>query len=99
MFLMLQRLEFFMYSILCTRKDIYYAMSIVRQYQSNPRPNYWVEVKHILSYLRRTRNYILVYWSKDLTPLGFTNFDFQLDRDSRKSTSRLVFTLERGTIV
>ena len=44
-------------------------------------------VKHILKYLRRTRDYMLVYSGEDLTPLGYTDSDFQSDKDSRKSTS------------
>lgn len=74
-------------------------VGIVSQYQSNPGPNHWVVVKHILKYLRRTKDYMLVYCNEDLTPLSYTDFDFQLNRDSRKSMSRSVFTLGGGTIV
>ena len=38
------------------------------------------------------RNYMLVYSSKDLNPIGYTNFDFQSGKNSCKSTSGLVFT-------
>ena len=55
-------------------------------------------VKHILKYLRRTRDYMLVYQSEDLTAIGYTNSNFQSDRDSRKSTSGYVFTLGGGAI-
>ena len=34
-----------------------------------------------------------------MIPLGYKNFDFQVDRDSRKSTSRSVFTLGGGAVV
>ena len=82
-----------MYAMLCTRPDICYAVGIVSRYQSNPGPNHWVAVKHILKYLKRTRDYMLVYSGEDLTPLGYMDSDFQLDMDSRKSTSGSVFTL------
>ena len=50
-------------------------------------------MKHILKYLRRTRDYILVYHGDELAPIGYTNSDFQSDVDLRKSTFGYVFTL------
>ena len=65
-----------MYAMLCTRPDIFYAVGIVSRFQSNPGFDHWVVVKHILKYLRRTRNYMLVYSSQDLIPIGYTDSDF-----------------------
>lgn len=59
-----------MYAMLCTRPDIYYAVGIVSHYQSNPRIGHWIAVKHILKYLRRTRDYMLVYSGGDLNPIN-----------------------------
>ena len=42
---------------------------------------------------------MLVYSEQDLIPLGYTDSDFQADRDSRKSTSESVFTLGGGAVV
>ena len=39
------------------------------------------------------RGYILVYQDESLVPIGYTDSDFQSDRESRKSTSGYVFTL------
>ena len=50
-----------MYAMLCTRPNICYAVGIVSRYQSNPGMHHWIAVKHILKYLRRTRDYMLVY--------------------------------------
>ena len=36
---------------------------------------------------------MLVYHGDELAPIGYTDFDFQLDADLRKSTSGYVFTL------
>ena len=58
-----------MYAMLCTRPDICYAVEIVSNYQSNPRMGHWIAVKHILKYLRRTRDYMLVYSGGDLNPI------------------------------
>ena len=41
---------------------------------------------------------MLVYHSKHLIPIGYTNSDFQSDLDFRKSTSNCVFTLGGGAI-
>ena len=59
-----------MYAMLCTRFDICYAVGIVSRYQSNPRMGHWIAVKHILKYLRRTRDYMLMYLGGDLYPIG-----------------------------
>ena len=88
-----------MYAMLCTRPDICYAVGIVSRYQSNPGKEHWIAVKHILKYLRRTRNYMLIYSGGDLKPIGYTDSDFQSDRDSRKSTSGSVFTLGGGAVI
>ena len=87
-----------MYAMLCTRPDICYAVGVVSRYQSDPGEEHWIAVKHILKYLRRTRDYMLVYSSGSLETIGFTDSDFQGDIDSRKSTSGYVFTLYGGAV-
>ena len=87
-----------MYAMLCTRPDICYAVGVVSRYQSDPGVEHWTAVKHILKYLKRTRDYMLVYSSGSLKTLGYTDSDFQGDIDSSKSTSRYVFTLNWGAI-
>ena len=87
-----------MYAMLCTRLDICYSVGMVSRYQSNPGPKHWQAVKHILKYLQRTRDYMLVYWCEDLIPIGYTDSGFQSDLDFRKSTSGCVFTLGGGAI-
>ncbi|XP_070032766.1 secreted RxLR effector protein 161-like [Nicotiana tomentosiformis] len=87
-----------MYAMLCTRPDICFVVGMVSRFQSNPGREHWTAVKHIIKYLKRTRDYMLVYHSGNLAPIGYTDSDFQSDRDSRKSTSRYVFTLGGGAI-
>ena len=87
------------YAMLCTRPDIFYAIGIVSRYQSNPGLAHWIVVKHILKYLRRTRNYMLIYSGADLNPIGYTDSDFMSNKDRRKSTSGSVFTLGGGAVV
>ncbi|KAA0058448.1 retrovirus-related pol polyprotein from transposon tnt 1-94 [Cucumis melo var. makuwa] len=62
------------------------------------------EMRHIpyasaIGSLMRTRDYMHVYGFKDLILTEYTDSDFQTDRDSRKSTSGLVFTLNGGAVV
>ncbi|TYJ98755.1 gag/pol protein [Cucumis melo var. makuwa] len=88
-----------MYAMLCTRPDICYVVGIVSRYQSNLGLDRWMTVKIILKYLKRTRDYMLMYKAKDLILTGYTYSNFQTNKDSRKSTSRSVFTLNGGTVV
>ena len=42
---------------------------------------------------------MLVYLAKDLTPLGYMDFDFQLNKDSSKTTSTSFFIFGGGAIL
>ncbi|KAA0062603.1 gag/pol protein [Cucumis melo var. makuwa] len=74
-------------------------VGMVSKYQSNPGHDHWTTVKNILKYLRRIKDYMLVYGTKDLILTRYTDFDFQTNKDARKSTSRSVFTLNGGAVV
>ena len=87
-----------MYAMLCTRPDICYVVGIVSRYQSDLGEEHWIVVKHILKYLMKTRDYMLVYSSGSLETIGYTDSDFQGDIDLRKSTSGYVFTLNGRAI-
>ena len=76
-----------MYAMLCTRPDIYFAVGMISIYQSDPGKEHWIAIKNILKYLRRTRDYMLVYHDESLESIGYTDSDFQSDIDSKKSTS------------
>lgn len=41
---------------------------------------------------------MFIYHCEDLTAAGYTVSDFQSNRDSQKSTSRYVYTLDGGII-
>ena len=59
-----------LYVMLCTRSNICYSVGIMSRYQSNSSKEHWTVVKHILKYLRRTGDYMLVYHGDELTPIG-----------------------------
>ena len=65
-----------MYTMLCTRLDICYVVGLVSQYQSNTGEEHWIAVKHILKYLRKTRDYMLVYSSGSLKTIGCIDSNF-----------------------
>ena len=75
-----------MYSMICTRPDISYALSITRKYQSNPGEGHWVVVKNILKHMRRIKDVLLIYGDgdSDLHVKGYTDANFQYDRDDSK---------------
>ena len=87
-----------MYAMLCTRPDICFDVGMVSRYQSNPGPEHWTAIKHILKYLRRTKDYILMYDGDELILVGCTDSDFMSDKDSRKLTSGHLFTLGGGGV-
>ncbi|GJX05744.1 retrotransposon protein, putative, ty1-copia subclass [Tanacetum coccineum] len=59
-----------MYAVRCTRPDVAFAQNLVSRYQQNPGKLHWVAVKHILKYLRNTRDMFLVYGGKPDTELN-----------------------------
>nr|GFA09583.1 retrotransposon protein, putative, Ty1-copia subclass [Tanacetum cinerariifolium] len=90
-----------MYAVRCTRPDVAFAQNLVSRYQHNPGKLYWVAVKHILKYLRNTRDMFLVYGGKLLTVLDVTSFcdaSWQCDKDDTKSQTGYVFVVDGGTV-
>ena len=75
-----------MHAMLCARPDICFAVRM-SGYQSISLLEIWANVKHILQYLWRMRDYMFV------SPCT-KKLDFQSDEDSRMSTSRNVYTLK-----
>ena len=71
-----------MYVLLCTRHDVYLAISLVGRYQSNPGVDHWTAVKNILKYLKRTKDMFLVYGGdEELVVKGYVDASFNTDVD------------------
>ena len=49
-----------MYTILCARLDIAYAVSVVSRVAAEPGKEHWTVVKCTLKYVRRTKNMLSV---------------------------------------
>lgn len=50
-----------MYAQVCTRPDIAFAIGLLGRYQSNLGHDHWVTAKKVLRYLKRTKDYMLMY--------------------------------------
>ncbi|KAJ9544153.1 hypothetical protein OSB04_023860 [Centaurea solstitialis] len=89
-----------MYTMLCTRPDVAYSVSVTSRYQQNPGEPHWVGVKNILKYLRRTKEMFLVFGGSEdeISVTGYSDASFQTDRDDFRSQSGYVFTLNGGAI-
>ena len=75
-----------MYAMVATRPDLAYVVGVVSRYMSNPVRKHWEAVKHILRYLRGTKDAWLTFGSNNSTEVeGYTNSDYAGNTDNRKS--------------
>ena len=83
-----------MYLMLCTRPDIAAAVQYVSRFSSNPAPQHWEAVKHILRYVQRTKSLKLTFRKQGVIQLtGYSDSDWESCEDTRRSTSGYVFLL------
>ena len=87
-----------MYAMVCTRRDIAYAVGVVSGFMSNPGEAHWAVVKWILRYLRDTSKLFLCFGNGDPVLQGYADADYAGDRDSRKSTSGYLVTFAGGVV-
>ncbi|XP_043705427.1 secreted RxLR effector protein 161-like [Telopea speciosissima] len=88
-----------MYAMLYTRPDIYHAVGMVSRFQSNPGQEHWTAFKCIMKYWRRTQDYFLVYGADKLSVVGYTDPDFQSNKDDQKLASDMIFILRGGIVI
>ena len=87
-----------MYTILCSRPDVAFALSVTNRFQANLGESHWEAMKCILKYLRRTKDLFLAFGGEELKIQGYTDSSFQSDPDDSRSTSRFMFTLNGGAV-
>ncbi|XP_075096256.1 secreted RxLR effector protein 161-like [Nicotiana tabacum] len=88
-----------MYALTCTRLNISFEVGMIGRYQSNPGIDHWKAAKKVLSYLKGTKDYMLMYRrSKHLEVVRYSNSDFVGCIDTRKSTFGCLFQLAEGAI-
>jgi len=83
-----------------SRPDIAYAVGIASRYMECPGAQHWAVVKQILRYVRGTLNYGFSYTDgMQLSAIiGYSDSDLAGDVDDRKSTSGMVFFLDKNII-
>ena len=84
-----------MYSMISTRPDLSYSISLLSRYMSNPGIDHWNALKYLLRYSNSSLHLGLCYEKRkaSLDLVGFVDSNFAGDRDSRKSTTAFYFTL------
>ena len=82
-----------------TRPDLSYAVNILSRFAHNPGKEHWKMLKHVLSYIKGTLNYGLMYkGGGSLNPIGFVDSDYAGCMDTRKSTEGNVFMVAGGPV-
>jgi hypothetical protein len=87
-----------LYAMVCTRPDIAHAVGVVRRYMKNPGKEHWKAVKQILGYLRGTSTHALCFGGSNIVLQRYVDSDMAGDKDSRRSTTRYVFTIGGTTV-
>jgi len=84
-----------MYSMISTRPDLAYSISLLSRFMSNPRKIHWETLKYVLKYINGSLNIGLNFKKRGdtLDLVGYLDSDFAGDRDTRKSTTTYFFTL------
>ena len=87
-----------MYAMVCTRPDIAHVVGVVSRYMNTPGKEHWKEVQWILRYLRGTTSHALCFGGSDTVLHGYVDANMVGDKDSRRSTTRYVFTMGGTTV-
>ncbi|XP_048501345.1 secreted RxLR effector protein 161-like [Beta vulgaris subsp. vulgaris] len=84
-----------LYAMVFTRADFTHAVNVVSRFVGDPGEEHWQAVKRIFWYLRGMSKIGLIY-EGDVT--CFSDFDYAMDVDGRRSMTSYVFTLG-GSVV
>ena len=88
-----------MFSMVKTRSDIAFAISVASRFAKNPSHQHTEAVKTILRYMKGSRQRGITYGGQDkLSIEGYSNSDGAGDKESRKSTSGFIFMLNGGPV-
>jgi hypothetical protein len=88
-----------MYAMLCTRPDVFNALSLMSRYQSDLGVEHWLAVKNILKYLNRTKEIFLVYGGEEQVVVkGYVDASLDTDSDDSKSQSGYIYILNGGAM-
>ena len=81
----------------CTRLDILYAVGLVSRFMEEPKSMHWKAAKRILRYIRGTITDGLFYSHlNNFELVGYSDSNWAVDMDDRKSTFRFAFFMENA---
>ena len=88
-----------MYAMVRTRPGLTQVVNVVSRYMGNPGKKHWQVVKCILRYLKGTTDIGLVYHGDmSCAIVGYSNFDYPLDLDARKSVTGYAFIIDNSLV-
>ena len=93
-----------MYAMVVSRPDIAYTVGALARHVQNPQKEHWNAVWHLLRYLNTTKALGITYQGistsgpKDIEVIGMSDSDWAGNRETRRSTSSYVFTLNGAAI-
>ncbi|KAL5561505.1 hypothetical protein UlMin_031252 [Ulmus minor] len=84
-----------MYTMICTRPDVAYGISLLSRFMSNLGREHWEGIKWLLRYLLSSSDIGLMSKScKEGAILkGYVDSDFAGDKDKRRSTTSYIFII------
>lgn len=86
-----------MYLAIWTRPDIAYTVTSLAQFSTNPGPEHWEQLKHLLRYVRKTWDYGLkLGGTQEIEPHGFADADWGSHPDHRHSITGYAYFLSKS---
>jgi hypothetical protein len=83
---------------LFSRPDVAFAVSKLSQFNAAPSIEHLQAAKHVLRYLKLTRNYSITYGNGPLYHTGLSDADWASDKNDRKSFTGYVFLANNGPV-
>lgn len=78
---------------------ITYKVKVLGKYLSNLRINHWKVAKRVMTYFKRTKDYMLTYKrSNQLEIIRYSDFDFAGCQNCLRFTSSYIFMLAGGAV-
>ncbi|KAL2251515.1 UNVERIFIED_CONTAM: hypothetical protein Sindi_2273800 [Sesamum indicum] len=86
------------YVVQCTKPNVVNTLNVMSIYEACAGEAYWIAVKTILMYLKRTKDMFLIYGNGELILEDYSDASFQSDDDGAKSQSSFVVKLNGGVV-
>jgi Reverse transcriptase (RNA-dependent DNA polymerase) len=87
-----------MYAMINTRPDTAFTTAKLAQFMSDPATRHEAAAKHLLRYIRSTKDTRIRYGPEDPNLVGYSDADYASDKADRKSIIGNVFMLAGGAV-